>query len=138
MSTNNNNWLLQRNDTQESIELPQDMRWLDELKWSKLAQSPPKRTITGDAIVQQGLKLSARPITLGGEWVWLERGDFEILQQWSEVPLLTMTLTHYSGDKYKVMFRNHEAPIDCEPVNFETPEPDDAPYTGEIRLMTTL
>ncbi|PID62007.1 MAG: hypothetical protein CR974_03920 [Gammaproteobacteria bacterium] len=132
----NEHWQLKRNDNDETIELPQDMRWLDEFNYSKLAQSPPVRTLSGSVIVQQGIKVAGRPITLGGEWVWLERGDFETLQAWAEVPELKLTLTHYDGRVFTVIFRNHETPINCQPVIYLTPETDDAPYTGAINLMT--
>lgn len=130
---------LKRNDTNETITLPQDMQWQDEFTWSDLAQSIPQRTRGGALVIQQSQKLSGRPITLGGEWVWSDRGDYKKLQEWSAVKKMTMTLTLSNADPirtFAVAFRTHEGAIDCRPVVFATPEPDNAPYTGEIRLMT--
>ncbi len=132
-------WQLKRNDTDETLIFPEDMRWTDEFNWSDLAQSTPEYTRAGAQVIQQSTKLAGRPITLGGEWVWNDRGDYKTLQAWSEVPKLQMTLTRGNADaaeNYTVIFRNHDGAIDCEPVLFLTPEPDDAPYTGEIKLIT--
>ncbi len=130
------NWQVKRNDNNATIELPQDMRWLDEFNWSNLAQSNPVYTLGGAVHVQQGQKLAGRPITLGGEWIWLTRGDFETLQAWAAVPELKLTLTHYDAREFTVIFRNHDKAIACEPVDYLTPEADDDSYTGKIYLMT--
>lgn len=130
------NWQLKRNDTNETIELPQDLLWSDEFDWSRLAQSAPKYTVGGAVVIQQGVKLAGRPITLTGEWVWLKRGDYQQLQDWSAVPALQMTLTRYDGRVFSVIFSNHDKAIDCQPVVYRTPEKADDPYTGSIYLMT--
>lgn len=131
-----NNWKLTRADTGAEIEFPQDLRWFDEFDWSPVAQSNPTYTIGGAMVIQKGIKTAGRPITLGGEWAWLTRGQFKLLQSWASEPDLNMTLTHYDGTTYSVIFRNHEKAIDCEPVNYQTPESDDDPYTGNINLIT--
>ena len=38
---------LTRTDTNETIVLPQDLRWTDEHEWSTIAQSEPQRTFSG-------------------------------------------------------------------------------------------
>ena len=38
---------LTRTDTNETIVLPQDLRWTDEHEWSATAQSEPQRTLSG-------------------------------------------------------------------------------------------
>lgn len=130
------NWQLKRKDNNAVIELPQDLYWADEFDWSDLAQSNPVYTVGGAVVVQQGIKTAGRPITLTGQWVWLTRTDYQTLQTWSQVPELEMTLTHYDGRLFNVIFRNHETAVDCEPVVYRTPEKATDPYTGFIRLMT--
>lgn len=132
------NNVLTRTDTNETIELPQDMQWVDEFDWSDLAQANPRYTRAGALVIQQSTKLAGRPITLAGEWVWINRGDLKKLKAWSNVAKLKMSLTLNSVTPAVVaptIFRVHDGALDCEPVNFETPESDNAQYTGEIRLM---
>lgn len=133
------NWILQRQDNNEQIELPEDMQWQDEFDWSDLAQSPPRYTRGGALVIQQSEKLAGRPITLSGEWVWNPRGIFKTLQAWSAVPQLKLQLERGNAEQpesFAVTFRTHEGAIACQPVVFTTPENAEEPYTGEIRLMT--
>ncbi|PID65573.1 MAG: hypothetical protein CR977_00795 [Gammaproteobacteria bacterium] len=127
-----------RADINETIELPEDMQWTDEFEWSDLAQATPQYTRGGALVIQQSTKLAGRPVTLGGEWVWVNRGDYKKLQEWTAIPQLQMTLTLHNANPartFTVTFRTHEGAIDCRPVVFTAPELDDAPYTGEIRLI---
>lgn len=130
------NWQLKRNDDNNLIELPQDLQWSDEFDWADLAQSNPVYTLAGSVVIQQGMKQAGRPITLTGTWVWLKRDDYAVLQTWSAVPELEMTLTHYDGRVFNVCFRNHDQALACEPVVYRTPEIPGDPYTGSIHLMT--
>lgn len=129
-------WKLTRTDTNASIDFPEDMYWKDEFSWSKVAQSAPVYTLTGAMIVQQGTKKAGRPITLTGDWVWHKRSDLETLRAWSDITELTMTLKHYDGRTFSVMFRLHDKALEAQPVYYETPETADQPYTASIRLMT--
>ncbi|PID65083.1 MAG: hypothetical protein CR962_00175 [Gammaproteobacteria bacterium] len=129
------NWILENINNGDSIELPQDLHWIDEFTWSDLAQSTPVYTLGGSVILQQSTKQSGRPITLSGEWVWLRRGDYEKLQAWSAEAKLHMRLTHYDGREFMTTFRTHDKAIDCEPVLYRTPELPSDEYTGSINLM---
>lgn len=132
----NNYWELKRNDTSAIVRLPEGVYWSDEFSYSKVAQSSPVYTLNGALIIQQGVKQAGRPITLGGQWAWINRGDFKKLKEWRDTPLLEMTLTHYDLRTFQVVFRNHEAAIECEPLFYETPESNNDIYSGEIRLIT--
>ena len=129
-------WQLKRNDTNAKIELPTDFQWVDEFNWSKIAQSAPQYTLTGAIDVQQGTKQAGRPITLSGDWVWVTRGIVSLLQSWCQIPELTMTLTCQDGQEYSVMWRLHDNAIDADPVDYQSPETDDDPYTATFKLMT--
>lgn len=130
-------WILKRNDNDDTVNLPPDLRWSDEFEWSNLAQSSPERTRGGANVIQQSVKLSGRPITLTtDDKVWIERGIIKKLQEWTAVPKLKMTLTHYDGTTYQVTFRTHDQALDVEPALFEMPETDKSNYTGTIKLIT--
>lgn len=131
------NWTLTRKDNSASITFPQDMQWSDEFDWTTTAQSTPVRSLSGALIVQQGTKTAGRPITLTGDWVWHKRSDLETLQTWSNVVALEMTLAHYDGRTFNVMFRFADSPLsDAQPVTYITPESDASPYFATINLMT--
>lgn len=133
----NDVWALKRKDNNATLTLPQDMRWADEFSWSRVAQAAPQRTLSGGLVVQQGVKLNGRPITLSGDWVWLDLAAVRTLRDWSDTPELEMTLTHYDGREFNVIFRTHEGAFaDVEPVRYSTPETGSERYTAEIRLMT--
>ena len=130
-------WSLKRNDTNETIELPTDLQWVDEFQWSKIAQSAPEYSITGSMFIQQGTKKAGRPITLSGDWAWVQRNDLTILRSWCDVPKLTMTLTHPDSQTSAVMWRLHEIALDnTNPVDYQAPEEDTDPYTAAFKLMT--
>ncbi|WP_369586611.1 hypothetical protein [Kingella oralis] len=128
---------LTRNDNSASLALPQDMRWTDEFDWSATAQTAPVYTLSGAVVIQQGQKQAGRPITLAGEWVWLDLGIIRTLRDWSDVPELVMTLTHYDGRRFNVMWRLHDKALrNVSPIAYRTPERADDRYTAEICLMT--
>nr|DAT42759.1 MAG TPA: hypothetical protein [Caudoviricetes sp.] len=128
---------LTRNDNSASLALPQDMRWTDEFDWSTTAQTAPVYTLSGAVVIQQGQKQAGRPITLAGEWAWLDLGIIRTLRDWSDVPELVMTLTHYDGRRFNVMWRLHDKALrNVSPIAYRTPERADDRYTAEICLMT--
>lgn len=128
---------LRRKDTGEAVRLPQDMRWTDEFDWSPLAQSEPERTLSGGLVIQQGIRRAGRPLTLSGDWVWLELQTLRRLQDWCALPELVMRFVHYDGREFDVVFRLHEKALDkVSPVHYGTPETGAERYTAEICLMT--
>lgn len=130
-------WKLVRQDTGAAVELPQDMRWTDEFEWSAVAQTTPVYSLSGAVLVQQGLKLAGRPISLEGEWVWHGLSTLRTLRDWSDIPGLQLTLTHYDGRSFNVIFRLHDKVFgQVEPVHYATPEEDGDRYTFGILLMT--
>lgn len=130
------NLILKRNDTQEAVELPQDLRWIDEHDWSAVAQSSPERTLSGAQIIQQGVKQAGRPITLSADYVWLPLSTVQKLRDWTDVPELKMAYTHYDGRVFQVIFALHEQALKAEPVHFTTPELGSEQYIATIKLLT--
>lgn len=129
-------WTMTRKDTQAALELPLDMHWLDEFEWQALAQSAPEYTLGGAVVIQQGTKLAGRPITLGGEWIWLPRAVLVTLQAWADVPELEMTLAHPDGRSFNVCFAR-PALSNITPVYYLAPEDATAQYEApHIHLIT--
>lgn len=130
------NLTLTRLDTQETLEFPEDLRWIDEHDWSAVAQTTPQRTLSGSQIIQQGVKQAGRPITLSADNVWLPLSHIQTLRNWTDVPELKMLYTHYDGRKFNVIFALHDTPLKSEPVRFSTPELADERYTATIKFIT--
>lgn len=129
-------FVLTRKDNNATLELPADMRWRDEFDWQALAQSSVQYSLGGSAIIQQGTMLAGRPVTLGGEWIWLDRATLETLAAWADVPELEITLTHPDGRRLNVCFAR-PALSDCAPVAYRAPEDGTAQYEAPtIHLMT--
>lgn len=129
-------WTLTRKDNNDSLELPADMRWRDEFDWQALAQSSVQYSLGGSAIIQQGTMLAGRPVTLGGEWIWLDRATLTTLAAWADVPELEMTLAHPDGRQLNICFAR-PALSDCAPVAYRAPEDGTAQYEAPtIHLMT--
>lgn len=129
-------FVLTRKDNNDSLELPADMRWRDEFDWQALAQSSVQYSLGGSAIIQQGTMLAGRPVTLGGEWIWLDRATLTTLAAWADVPELEMTLAHPDGRQLNVCFAR-PALSDCAPVAYRAPEDGTAQYEAPtIHLMT--
>ena len=129
-------FVLTRKDNNATLELPADMRWRDEFDWQALAQSQVQYSLGGSAIIQQGTMLAGRPVTLGGEWIWLDRATLETLAAWADVPELEITLTHPDGRQLNVCFAR-PALSDCAPVAYRAPEDGTAQYEAPtIHLMT--
>lgn len=83
----------------DSITLPPDLIWEDELRWSPVAQSK-ERSITGVWLVDVQARDGGRPITLVGREnaAWLLRPDALALIQWLALPDQVFTLTRNGAD----------------------------------------
>lgn len=129
-------WKLTRKDTSDHVNLPEDMYWQDEFDWQALAQATPQYSLGGAVIVQQGTMLAGRPITLGGEWIWLPRATLLTLAAWADVPELEMTLSHPDGRSFNTCFAR-PALSNITPAYYLAPEDGSAQYEAPvIHLMT--
>lgn len=97
-------WQLKRHDNNAVLMLHAQYIWADEYDWSPIKQSTPVYTLSGAMDIQQGTMLAGRPITLDSAYARLKRSDLALLQAWSAVPELTMTLMHPDGRTFTVMF----------------------------------
>lgn len=131
------NWHLKRNDNKAVIELHAQYIWADEYDWTSLAQSAPVQTLTGAMDIQQGTMLAGRPITLDCSHARIKRNTVKLLQAWSEVAELEMTLTHPDGRVFTVIFAR---PAISDIIDIKNLRPkdqqDDDPFTANIHLLT--
>jgi hypothetical protein len=120
-----------------TIAISDDLNWADEYAWSSVEQSV-ERGLTGSSIVQTGVRLNGRPITLAPDsdaTGWLQRSTVDALYGLANVPGQVLTLT-YRGTPRQVLFRHHDGnAIEASPViPYSDVEPDDY-YRVTLRFI---
>ena len=87
-----------------TLELPQDLFWIDEFGWSNVSQAI-RRTTNGALSVHVGVRQGGRSITLQGEGntAWITRADLKKLAAWSRLPGERFTL-NLRGETFVVIF----------------------------------
>ena len=96
-------------DGANSVTLPDDLDWTDELSWSPVQQSA-EPSITGATIVQIQARQSGRPITLEGtDTRYVSGAGVAQLHAWSQAPGQELSLT-LRGVSRAVIFRHHDGP----------------------------
>jgi hypothetical protein len=118
-----------------AISLPADVWWSDEFDWSALEQTA-EYSITGALIVDQGVRLAGRQITLasadrGG---WVPRSTVLALQAQRAAIGTSYTLTLADGRIYTVI---HDAArqMQAAPVRPAYDMTDDTQYRVTIPLI---
>ena len=121
-----------------SLWMPRGMVWVDEFRWSAVAKSLDY-SVTGSALIDAGVKLAGRPITLQGvdDAGWIDRAALFALQQLADdEPLGVHRLTLADGRSFDVQFADGEPAVTGEPVARPELPPDDHPYVATVRLIT--
>lgn len=121
----------------DSIELDDQFEWSDEFDWDAVAQEQ-ERSLTGALLVQEGVKLHGRPITLkanGG--VWTPLSVVRQLEALRDQQLKVMPLVLPDGRVFSVIFNRASGPsLEVVPI-FRTVRPGpDQIYDVIIRLVT--
>lgn len=121
-----------RNHTLGAVAIPEDVWWTDEFAWTPVAQATT-RSLTGARIVQLGVKLKGRPITLassdrGG---WVTRATVLALRALADAPGATYTLALADGRSFTVAF-------DAERDFVATPLRPAADMTAASKYRVTL
>lgn len=122
----------------DSIELDDQLEWADEFEWDAVAQER-ERTITGHLVVQEGLKVHGRAITLrsnGGVWTPLSVvRQLEVLR---DQVAKVMHLVLPDGRDFHVMWRRAEGepPLEAVPVFREVNPPPDADMEVTLRFFS--
>lgn len=115
----------------------EQMEWVDEYDWDPVEQVQ-ERSLNGALIIQEGVKLYGRPITLssnGGAWFRLE--TVRQLEALRDQPGKVMLLTLPTGAQHYVTWnRAAGAPVQATPL-FRTVNPGpDWLYELTLRLIT--
>lgn len=121
-----------------SIELPEDMIWVNEFEFTPIEQNR-SRSITGAQIIQEQQKFYGQPITLvaGPDYAWVRYLDIEGLIFLRNQIGLKMDFTHTDGRQFKVMFDHSSGrPVDPKRVSEYGPRDDDTMHSLTLRLIT--
>ena len=122
--------------TLDAITLPEDLIWVDEFDWSPIAQGS-KRSITGALILNSGVKLKGRKITLVGEENWVD--CLRSLVKTLHTKLgddAQMILTLHDARSFNVRFDHQSKPINAQPViDYNNPDDSDN-YSLTLRFFT--
>lgn len=97
--------------------LPPDLIWTDRFKWSA-AQTSHEHSTTGALLVDGGVRLAGRPITLEGGPThgWMPMSQAEALQELAADPAVELVLTLHDGSVFNVIFDSADTPIEAELV----------------------
>lgn len=130
--------------TLDDIDLAEDpalggdqMLWVDEWEWDAIEQDQ-QRSLSGALIIQEGVKLYGRPITLASEGgAWFKRSKVDQLKALAEQPGKVMLLTLPSGLTHYVTFsRTEGAAVEAEPLFRRVNPGPDCLYELTLRLIT--
>lgn len=122
--------------TLDTISLPGDLEWTDEFTWVPTAQTV-EIAFSGALIIEESAQLAGRPITLQGDFAWIQRSVIADLWALASTPLAApLVLTLADERVLNVRFRFADgAPIEARPVRQLAPAIDTDVYTLTLRLM---
>ena len=123
--------------TQETVSLEDGFLWSDEFDWKPKAQTQ-EYAIDGSLIVQEGTKLSGRPITLtasNGQG-WVKRRDLRTLMVWSALGEQFTLQFEYLHDRrtFNVIFNHEAGAIEAKPVLEHPTVSEDDYYAVTLRF----
>ncbi|WP_416311170.1 hypothetical protein [Pseudomonas sp. W03] len=121
----------------DSVALDDQFEWVDEFDWDPVAQVQ-ERSVTGVLLVQEGVKVHGRPITLqSNDGVWTPLSVVRQLEILRDQPGRVMPLVLPDGREFSVIFdRTNGAPLSAKQVwRKVNPGPDDD-YDVNLRLIT--
>jgi hypothetical protein len=119
-----------------TITLPTDLLWVDEFDWSPV-EYVSRYSVTGALLVNSGLKLTGRPITLlaGQSWGWVNRTTALAVQTLAALQSPALVLV-YRGTTYQVTWATQGTPFVATPlVDFSNPQAESR-YILNLRFIT--
>lgn len=115
----------------------EQLEWTDEWDWNAVEQQQD-RSLSGALILQEGVKLYGRPITLssnGGAWFTLAK--VRALEALAAAPARVMQLTLPTGATYHVVWNRAAGPaVQAKPIYRAVAPGADALYELTLRLIT--
>ena len=120
--------------TLDGITLPEDLIWLDEYKWSGVAQQEDIMA-DGAVVVQADAQQTGRPITLAGgdNFGWIAKSTLESLRTLSRTAGSEYTLVLNDGSERNVVFTGER--LTAEPVVEHNTPADTDYYVATLYLM---
>lgn len=104
--------------TRASVTLPLSdrLKWTDEFAWSPVQQQTAW-SLGGALLVDVGVKLAGRPITLEGAdtAAWVDRATCLTLRNWAALPGEQMVL-HLRNQAWNVLFDHDRGGFDARPI----------------------
>lgn len=115
----------------------EQMEWVDEFDWDPVAQEQD-RSVTGALIVQEGVKLYGRPITLSSnDGAWFTLAKVRALQAMASVRGAVHLLTLPTGAQHYVTWnRVAGAVVQATPLHRTVAPDPDWLYQLTLRLIT--
>lgn len=111
--------------TLDDISLPEEMIWLDEAKWNRVAQSTGY-ALSGSLLVQSGTKLQGRTMTIGGDNCWASWALCKQLLSLADEAGKEMTITLEDGRAFKVIWNYEDGdPVDATRIYERQPQDED-------------
>lgn len=109
-----------RNTTSETVPLEDGFLWLDEFDWKPIEQKL-ERAIDGTAIIQEGRKVSGRPISLmpaDSEMGWIQLKHLRQVQAWSSLQEQFTLAFEWPHDtrRFNVVFNHEAGALEAKPV----------------------
>ena len=113
------------------------LEWVDEFEWDAVAQEQ-ERSLAGNLIVQEGIKVHGRPITLSSNGAaWFELSLVRQLEILRDQPGRVMLLVLPDGREFWVVFnRANGAALEAKPLWRQVNPGADALYELTLRLLT--
>lgn len=113
------------------------LEWIDEFDWDAVAQEQ-ERSLAGTLIVQEGVKVHGRPITLASNGAaWFELSLVRQLEILRDQPGRVMPLVLPDGREFSVIFnRANGAALEAKPLWRQVNPGADALYEITLRLLT--
>ena len=109
-----------RKTTSETVPLEDGFLWSDEFDWKPIEQKQ-ERAINGALIIQEGKKLTGRPITLIPPvqgMGWIKRKHLRTILEWSALGEQFVIEFEYLHDqrRFNVIFNHEAGAIEAKPV----------------------
>jgi hypothetical protein len=123
--------------TLAGLQIPRGMVWVDEFGWSRVEKSL-EYSLTGAALIDAGVRLAGRPISLQGEVDagWIKRGALTALQTLAEAgPTAAHALVLADGRTFTVQFAPG-LPVEGKPIARPELPVENYPYAATVRLIT--
>ena len=128
-----------RKSTSETVQLEDGFLWSDEFDWKPIEQNQ-ERALNGSLIIQEGKKLSGRPITLTADtnMAWLKRHIVSQLKDWSALQDEQFTLVfEYPHDnrQFNVIFNHADTAMEAKPVKDIPTVSEDDYYRVTLKFL---